>query len=101
LRRKDVGVLVFESAIDGFLLNHSDFNADFKELAGMAQGIERPIFLHSCSLGRSSSLDGLSRDGFVQWAADRHSPAKVSWSRVRYRRHRRADVAPLREARCA
>ncbi|TFV49712.1 hypothetical protein [Bradyrhizobium niftali] len=78
---KDVGV--FESAIDGFLLNHSDFNAHFKELTGMPQGIERPIFLHSCSLGRSSSLDGLSGDGFVQWAADRHSPARVSWPRAR------------------
>jgi enoyl-CoA hydratase/carnithine racemase len=35
---KDVRVLVFESAVDGFFLNHSDFNADFKELTGMPQG---------------------------------------------------------------
>ena len=35
---KDVRVLVFESAVDGFFLNHSDFNADFKELTGLSQG---------------------------------------------------------------
>lgn len=35
---KDVKVLVFESAVDGFFLNHSDFNADFRELTGMPQG---------------------------------------------------------------
>jgi enoyl-CoA hydratase/carnithine racemase len=35
---KDVRVLVFESAVDGFFLNHSDFNADFKELTSMPQG---------------------------------------------------------------
>src|SRR3954447_15507680 len=35
---RDVRVLVFESAVDGFFLNHSDFNADFKELTGMPQG---------------------------------------------------------------
>jgi enoyl-CoA hydratase/carnithine racemase len=35
---KDVRVLVFESAVEGFFLNHSDFNADFKELTGMPQG---------------------------------------------------------------
>lgn len=35
---EDVRVLVFESAVDGFFLNHSDFNADFKELTGMPQG---------------------------------------------------------------
>src|SRR4051794_29982369 len=35
---KDVRVLVFESAVDGFFLNHSDFNADFKELTGIPQG---------------------------------------------------------------
>jgi enoyl-CoA hydratase/carnithine racemase len=35
---EEVRVLVFESAVDGFFLNHSDFNADFKELTGMPQG---------------------------------------------------------------
>src|SRR4051794_41206315 len=35
---RDVRVLVFESAVDGFFLNHSDFNADFKELTGIPQG---------------------------------------------------------------
>ncbi len=35
---KEVRVLVFDSAVDGFFLNHSDFNADFKELTGMPQG---------------------------------------------------------------
>ena len=35
---KDVRVLVLESAVDGFFLNHSDFNADFKELTSMPQG---------------------------------------------------------------
>jgi enoyl-CoA hydratase/carnithine racemase len=33
-----VKVLVFESAVDGFFLNHSDFNADMKELTSMPQG---------------------------------------------------------------
>lgn len=31
-------VLVFDSAVDGFFLNHSDFHADLKELTSMAQG---------------------------------------------------------------
>ena len=35
---EEVKVLVFESAVDGFFLNHSDFNADFKELTSMPQG---------------------------------------------------------------
>jgi enoyl-CoA hydratase/carnithine racemase len=35
---KEVRVLVFDSAVDGFFLNHSDFNADFKELTSMPQG---------------------------------------------------------------
>ncbi len=34
----DVRVMVFDSAVDGFFLNHSDFNADMKELTGMPQG---------------------------------------------------------------
>lgn len=35
---EDVKVLVFESTVDGFFLNHSDFRADFKELTGISQG---------------------------------------------------------------
>jgi enoyl-CoA hydratase/carnithine racemase len=35
---EEVRVLVFESAVDGFFLNHSDFKADFKELTSMPQG---------------------------------------------------------------
>ena len=35
---EEVRVVVFESAVDGFFLNHSDFNADMKELTGMPQG---------------------------------------------------------------
>jgi enoyl-CoA hydratase/carnithine racemase len=35
---KDVRVLVFESAVHAFFLNHSDFNADLKELTSMPQG---------------------------------------------------------------
>jgi enoyl-CoA hydratase/carnithine racemase len=35
---KEVRVLVFDSAVDGFFLNHSDFNADMKELTSMPQG---------------------------------------------------------------
>jgi enoyl-CoA hydratase/carnithine racemase len=35
---KEVKVLVFDSAVEGFFLNHSDFNADFKELTSMPQG---------------------------------------------------------------
>src|SRR6202046_4526437 len=33
-----VKVLVFDSAVDGFFLNHSDFHADMKELTSMSQG---------------------------------------------------------------
>jgi enoyl-CoA hydratase/carnithine racemase len=35
---QDVKLLVFESAVDGFFLTHSDFTADFKELTSMPQG---------------------------------------------------------------
>ena len=35
---EDVRVLVFESTVEGFFLNHSDFNADMKELTSMPQG---------------------------------------------------------------
>jgi enoyl-CoA hydratase/carnithine racemase len=35
---KEVRVLVFDSAVEGFFLNHSDFNADMKELTSMPQG---------------------------------------------------------------
>jgi enoyl-CoA hydratase/carnithine racemase len=35
---KEVRVVVFESAVDGFFLNHSDFNADMKDLTSMPQG---------------------------------------------------------------
>jgi enoyl-CoA hydratase/carnithine racemase len=35
---KDIKVLVFESAVEGFFLNHSDFNADMKDLTDMPQG---------------------------------------------------------------
>jgi enoyl-CoA hydratase/carnithine racemase len=35
---EEVKVLVFESAVEGFFLNHSDFNADMKELTSMPQG---------------------------------------------------------------
>ena len=35
---EEVKVVVFESAVDGFFLNHSDFNADMKELTSMPQG---------------------------------------------------------------
>src|SRR5580704_3565294 len=35
---EEVRVLVFESAVEGFFLNHSDFFADFKELTSMPQG---------------------------------------------------------------
>src|ERR1700719_4887530 len=35
---KEVRALVFDSAVEGFFLNHSDFNADMKELTSMPQG---------------------------------------------------------------
>src|SRR4051812_25923049 len=35
---KDVKVVVFDSAVEGFFLNHSDFLADFKDLTSMPQG---------------------------------------------------------------
>jgi enoyl-CoA hydratase/carnithine racemase len=35
---EDVKVVVFDSAVDGFFLNHSDFYADMKDLTSMPQG---------------------------------------------------------------
>jgi enoyl-CoA hydratase/carnithine racemase len=35
---EEVRVLVFDSAVEGFFLNHSDFNADMKDLTSMPQG---------------------------------------------------------------
>jgi enoyl-CoA hydratase/carnithine racemase len=35
---EQVKVVVFDSAVDGFFLNHSDFNADMKDLTSMPQG---------------------------------------------------------------
>jgi enoyl-CoA hydratase/carnithine racemase len=35
---RNVKVVVLESAVEGFFLNHSDFLADMKELTSMPQG---------------------------------------------------------------
>ena len=35
---EEVKVIVFESGVDGFFLNHSDFLANFKDLTSMPQG---------------------------------------------------------------
>jgi enoyl-CoA hydratase/carnithine racemase len=35
---RNLKVLVFESAVEGFFLNHSDFHADMKDLTDMPQG---------------------------------------------------------------
>ncbi len=35
---EEVKVLVFDSAVEGFFLNHSDFLADFKDLTSLPQG---------------------------------------------------------------
>jgi enoyl-CoA hydratase/carnithine racemase len=35
---EELKVVVFESAVDGFFLNHSDFNADMKDLTSIPQG---------------------------------------------------------------
>src|ERR1700680_5022345 len=35
---EEVKVVVFDSAVDGFFLNHSDFYADMKDLTSMPQG---------------------------------------------------------------
>jgi enoyl-CoA hydratase/carnithine racemase len=35
---EQVKVVVFDSAVDGFFLNHSDFNAKFEELTSLPQG---------------------------------------------------------------
>jgi enoyl-CoA hydratase/carnithine racemase len=35
---EEVKVVVFDSAVEGFFLNHSDFNADMKDLTSMPQG---------------------------------------------------------------
>lgn len=37
-RDESLRVVVFESAVDGFFLNHSDFDADFEELTAISQG---------------------------------------------------------------
>lgn len=34
----EVGVVVFDSAVDGFFLNHSDFTVDMKDLTSLPQG---------------------------------------------------------------
>jgi enoyl-CoA hydratase/carnithine racemase len=41
----EVKVLVFDSAVEGFFLNHSDFFADMKDLTSMPQG---PTGLEAC-----------------------------------------------------
>ena len=35
---EDLRVVVFESAVDGFFLNHSDFNAKLEDLTGIPEG---------------------------------------------------------------
>ena len=35
---EEVRVVVFDSAVEGFFLNHSDFHADMKDLTSMPQG---------------------------------------------------------------
>jgi hypothetical protein len=35
---EEVKLLVFESAVEGFFLNHSDFHADLKDLTSLPQG---------------------------------------------------------------
>jgi enoyl-CoA hydratase/carnithine racemase len=37
-RDEQLRVVVFESAVDGFFLNHSDFDARMEDLTGIAQG---------------------------------------------------------------
>jgi enoyl-CoA hydratase/carnithine racemase len=37
-RDEDLRVVVFESAVDGFFLNHSDFDSTFEDLTGIPQG---------------------------------------------------------------
>ncbi len=37
-RDEHLRVVVFESAVDGFFLNHSDFNAKLEDLTGISQG---------------------------------------------------------------
>ncbi len=37
-RAEPLRVVVFESAVDGFFLNHSDFNARLEDLTGISQG---------------------------------------------------------------
>src|SRR5260370_16118968 len=43
---KEVKVLVFESAVEGFFLNHSDFLANLKDLTSLPQG---PTGLEACT----------------------------------------------------
>jgi enoyl-CoA hydratase/carnithine racemase len=37
-RQEELKVVVFESAVEGFFLNHSDFDADLEELTGIPEG---------------------------------------------------------------
>jgi enoyl-CoA hydratase/carnithine racemase len=43
---QELRVVVFDSAVEGFFLNHSDFNAKFKDLTDIPQGptgLERAV----------------------------------------------------------
>ena len=65
---EEVKVLVFESAVDGFFLNHSDFNADYQgtdqhasraDGTGGVAGHTRP---HNADARRVDRLDPRARD---------------------------------------
>src|SRR3954453_10047566 len=62
---EEVKVVVFESAIDGFFLNHSDFYADFEDLKSIPQGptasrrgLTSSFASHACRSCRSRRFEG-------------------------------------------
>jgi hypothetical protein len=81
---EEVRVLVFDSAVEGFFLNHSDFNADMKELTSMPQG----------PTGLEAWPDILVRLTRAPVVSPRESPSVAVGSGSRPRRGRRAHGAP-------
>jgi hypothetical protein len=66
-----VKVVVFESAVDGFFLNHSDFLAKFEDLTSIPQG--------------PTGLEESERAGTPAWPPStdqrRRKESKPSWSK--------------------
>jgi len=64
-------VVVFESAVEGFFLNHSDFNAKFEDLTRIPQGAHGS----GSVAGHSGALAARAR------GVDCHDPGAGDWKR--------------------